>query len=79
MNILLIIGDIAEKHGLTCADLVGRKRDAGTALARQEAYYQLRQNTNLSLNRVGKVLGGRTPATVSYGYQVIARAIERRR
>ena len=68
----LIVEAVVNCFQLTPADLRSRKRDEGTALARQVAMYLIRQETNCSLAEIGQELGGRSPATVSYAYQKIA-------
>lgn len=67
-----IVQMVAEEFGLTADDLTGRVRTAKIALARQVAMYFIRQKTGLTLADTGHLLGGRTPATVSWGYQRIA-------
>ena len=74
-----IIKAVVEVFGLTVDDLKGRRRDANTALARQVAYYLIRQGADYSLAKVGQALGGRSPAAVSYGYQRVADAINKDR
>jgi chromosomal replication initiator protein len=71
----LIVEAVVEHFQITPSDLKGRKRDEATVLARQVAMYLLRQETDCSLAEIGKELGGRTPATVSYAYQKIAKDI----
>jgi len=68
----LIIEAAVNSFKLTPSDLKGRKRDESTALARQVTMYLIRQETDCSLAEVGRLLGGRSPATVSYAYQKIA-------
>ncbi|MBI4283769.1 MAG: chromosomal replication initiator protein DnaA [Chloroflexi bacterium] len=68
----LIIEAVVNHFQLTPQDLRGRKRDEATALARQVAMYLIRQETDCSLAEIGRELGGRSPATVSYAYQKIA-------
>jgi chromosomal replication initiator protein len=53
--------------------LIGRRRDQHTALARHVAMYLLRQETNLSLSTIGKVLGSRDHTTVLHACQRISR------
>ena len=68
----LIMEAVVNSFQLTPSDLMSRKRDEATALARQVAMYLMRQETDCSLAEIGRELGGRTPATVSYSYQKIA-------
>jgi len=71
----LIMEAIASSFKLTLSDLRGRKRDESTVLARQMAMYLIRQETDYSLAQIGKELGGRSPATISYAYGKIASGI----
>ncbi len=72
---LLIIEAVVNSFQLTPTDLKSRKKDEATVLARQVAMYLIRQETDCSLDEVGKELGGRSPATVSYSYQKIATSL----
>jgi len=63
---------VAASFGIPISDLIGRKRDEATALARQVTMYLMRQETDCSLATIGKELGGRSPATISYAYEKIA-------
>ncbi|MFC2071798.1 chromosomal replication initiator protein DnaA [Chloroflexota bacterium] len=71
----LIMEAVVNNFQLTPSDLKSRKRDEATALARQVAMYLIRQETDSSLAEIGRELGGRSPATVSYAYQKIANDI----
>ena len=51
--------------------LKGRRRDKQTALARQIAMYLLREDSNLSLSAIGRVLGGKDHTTVLHACQKI--------
>lgn len=72
----LIITAVAESFQRTSSDLLNRKRDKETALARQVAMYLLRQQNGCSLTEVGIALGDRNPSTVSHAYQKVAFDIE---
>lgn len=67
-----IIDMVADTFDLTASELKNKRRDAATVLARQVAMYVIRQETDFSLAEVGKELGGRSPATITYGYVKIA-------
>ena len=67
---------VADAFYTTVVALESRGRGEDIALIRQVAMYLIRQKTNLSLSATGKQLGGRTPATVSFGYQKIANALK---
>lgn len=70
-----VISMVALTHGVTTHTLKSRIRTLDVVKARQEAYYLLRQNFDISLAEVGRLLGGRTPATVTNGYQKVARKL----
>jgi len=67
-----IIDAVAEDFQLPAADLVGRKRDKGTALARQIAMYLIKEETDSSLTKIGQEMDNRNPATVSYACEKIS-------
>ena len=71
----LILETVASSFQLTLSDLKGRKRNEETVLARQVSMYLIRQETDCSLAQIGKELGGRSPATISYAYEKIANGI----
>ncbi len=62
---------VAAYHGLTAADLTGRRRTADVARARQIAMFLLREENALSLPAIGDHLGGRDHSTVSHGVEKI--------
>jgi len=76
---LLSPGIIAETvcgaFNVTLSQLRGRQRDQNTVMARQVCTYIMRQETDCSLSDIGRELGGRSPATISYGYEKIASGI----
>ncbi|MFN3980829.1 MAG: chromosomal replication initiator protein DnaA [Caldilinea sp.] len=67
---------VAAFFGMTSADLIGRRRTADIALARQVAMYLLREENGLSLPAIGDHLGGRDHSTISHGVEKIARDIQ---
>jgi chromosomal replication initiator protein len=71
----MIAETVASTFQITLSDLKGRRRDGNTVLARQLCMYLMRQETEFSLSNIGKELGGRSPATISYAYEKIAQAI----
>ena len=71
----LITETVAGVFQLTLSDLRGRKRDEATAFARQMCMYLIRQETECSLSEIGRELGDRSPATISYAYEKISNAI----
>ncbi len=70
-----IAEETAASFQVTLSDLKGRKRDEATVLARQVTMYLMRQETDRSLSEIGRELGGRSPATISYAYDKIANSI----
>jgi chromosomal replication initiator protein len=72
----LVIEAVAAGFGLTPADLAGRKRDKGTALARQVAMHLMRQETGCSLAQIGIELGGRDHSTVLHACEKIATELD---
>lgn len=63
----VILGEVAEKHGLQVGELVGRSRFVPIPAARFEAFYRLRAEMKWSLPRIGKFMGGRDHTTVMHG------------
>ncbi|KKN60097.1 hypothetical protein LCGC14_0535660 [marine sediment metagenome] len=66
---------VADAFSVSVEVLESKGREDYIALARQVAMYLIRQNTSLSLLETGSYLGDRSPATVSFGYQKIANAL----
>ena len=60
-----IIEAVAECFQLPMDELLGRKRDKDTTLARRLAMYLMRQETNCSLAQIGRELGNRDAASVT--------------
>jgi len=71
----LILEAVAGSFQINISDIKGRRRDENTVLARQVCMYLLRQETDSSLTAIGKELGGRSPATISYAYEKMSDAI----
>jgi chromosomal replication initiator protein len=71
-----VVDAVASSFKITGADLIGRRRDKETALARQVAMYLVKQNNSCTLVDIGRELGGRSPATVSHACEKISRDIE---
>lgn len=72
-----VIETVARRYSITIKDIQGRIRSREIAEARQVAMYFLRMFNAYSLEEVGQALGGRTPATVTHGFQTIANKINR--
>ncbi len=67
-----VIEKVADSFQLTAPDLISRKRDRETALARQVAMYLIKQVTDCPLAQIGQELGGRDHSTVIHACQKIA-------
>ena len=59
-----ILAGVAERHGMTVAAMISRKRQGRFVNARCEAALSLREHTGLSLAEIGFMLGGRDHTTV---------------
>ncbi len=70
-----IMETVAGFYQLTLSDIKGRRRDEATTLARQTAMYLMREETECSLADIGKEIGGRSPATISYAYDKMTAAL----
>jgi DnaA-like protein len=64
-----IIAAVAEKHGQTYWDMIGPKRSAPIARARQECFFRLREEAKLSWSEIGRLLGNRDHTTAWWGYR----------
>lgn len=58
---------MARHYHVTQADLCGKTREHSIVWARQVAMYLLREETPISLPRIGQHLGGRDHTTVMHG------------
>ncbi len=73
-----IINTVATYYKITPDDLYGSSRIAAIALARQIAMYICREQTNLSLPKIGQLFGGRDHTTVMYANRKIAENMQER-
>jgi chromosomal replication initiator protein len=71
-DIKLLLRTVADYFSILADDLINKKRDRKTTLARHVAIYLLREGYNCSLTEIGKELGGRHHATILHGYEKIA-------
>lgn len=71
----LLIEKVADSFQLTPLDLISRKRDKETVLARQVAMYLLKHETDYSMTQIGKELGGRDYHIVNQACQKITGAL----
>ncbi|MFC2019948.1 chromosomal replication initiator protein DnaA [Chloroflexota bacterium] len=67
-----ILEAVADSFKLASSDLLGRRRDKETALARQLAMYLIRQECHLSLAAIGQEMGGRDSSTVIHACKKIS-------
>ena len=68
---------VAREYEVTVAEILGRSRQSALVEARQVVMYLFRQHLNLTLTEVGTWLGGRSPATISYGHDKIVDQMQR--
>lgn len=69
-----VIADVAEKHGVTVAQLQGSSRERSLSYARQEAMYEARRITQKSLPLIGQYLN-RDHTTILHGVRAHAARI----
>ena len=67
----VVVETVASYFGLDAEALKGRKRDKKNAKARQVAMYLLREESQLSLTAIGRVMGGKDRTTARHGYDRI--------
>lgn len=67
---------IADYYKIEVEELVGRRRTASIALARQMAMYVARKRTKHSLQEIGKQFGNRDHGTVMHAIVVVENAIK---
>ncbi|MEE8620374.1 MAG: chromosomal replication initiator protein DnaA [Dehalococcoidia bacterium] len=71
-DIKLLLQTVADHYNLSTEELISKRRDRKTALARGVATYLMREGYNCSLTEIGKELGGRNHATILHGYEKLA-------
>jgi chromosomal replication initiator protein len=71
-DIKLLLRTVADYFSIPAEELINKKRDRKTTLARHVAIYLMREGYNCSLTEIGKELGGRNHATILHGYEKIA-------
>ncbi len=74
-----IINAVAAYYKFTADDLYGSSRAQAVALARQIAMYLCREQTNLSLPKIGQLFGGRDHTTVMYANKKVNDLMKERR
>jgi chromosomal replication initiator protein len=70
-----IVRAVAEYYGVNLDQLRSSKRDRAIVVPRQIAMYLIREETDISLLRIGAELGGRDHSTVLHAYDKIAREL----
>lgn len=63
----VILREVAEKHKVSVEDLISERRHQYLVRPRQEVMYRLCTETDWSLPRIGRLLGGRDHTTVLHG------------
>jgi chromosomal replication initiator protein len=71
-DIKLLVLTVADHFTLSAEELISKRKDRKTTLARGVAIYLMREGYNSSLTEIGKELGGRNHATILHGYEKIA-------
>ncbi len=71
-DIKLLLPVVADYFNLSAEDLISKRKDRKTTLARHVVIYLMREGYNCSLTEIGKELGGRNHATILHGYEKIA-------
>jgi chromosomal replication initiator protein len=74
-----IINTISRYYQITPDEIYGQSRTAGIARARQIAMYLCREQTTLSLPKIGQLFGGRDHTTVMYACRKVAEWMKERR
>jgi len=72
----VIVQAVADYFNLSIEDLIGKKRDRKTALARRAATYLMREERNCSFAEIGRELGYRTHVAIAHGYKKMANEID---
>ncbi|MBI4298103.1 MAG: chromosomal replication initiator protein DnaA [Chloroflexi bacterium] len=70
-----VIGTVAEYYKLVAESLSSPKREKPLTQARQVAMYIMREDMGLTLDEIGRLLGGRDHKTIHHGYGRIASSI----
>jgi chromosomal replication initiator protein len=71
-----VIDAVSKHYQVEEKDLMGRKRTRDVVLPRQIAMYLLREETDISLEEIGRAIGGRDHTTVMHGIKKIESALE---
>ncbi len=71
-DIRFLLRTVADHFNITAEELIAKRKDRKTTLARDVAIYLMREGYNFSLIEIGRELGGRNHATILHGYEKIA-------
>jgi len=71
-----VLDAVAAATGAPVSRMVLKRRSRSLVQARQLAMFLLRDLTDLSLQEIGDLLGGRDHSTVAYGLAAIRRRME---
>jgi chromosomal replication initiator protein len=71
-----VVEAVSSHFGVSIEAIKGRKRDKRTAQARQVAMYLLREESQLGLSTIGKILGGKNHNTIMHGCDRIANQLK---
>ncbi|GKX30319.1 chromosomal replication initiator protein DnaA [Vallitalea longa] len=72
-----ILEIVAEHYNINPADIVSKKRPREIAYPRQIVMYLSRTLTDLSLPKIGQILGKRDHTTIIHGYEKISKDIQK--
>src|SRR6266508_1058984 len=75
MTPTLLISLVASAFGLSASDLTGQSRMRHVVLARQAAAWVLRKTYAISLEQIGRLLGGRDHTTIGYSIAQVEQRI----
>ena len=71
----VILQTVVDYFNLPIEELIGKKRDRKTALARRAVIYLIREERNCSFAEIGKELGNRTHVAIAHSYKKMANEI----
>ena len=74
-----IIAQVAKYYNISIDEIHGKSRTSAIANARQIAMYLCRTMTDLSLPKIGQIIGGKDHTTVLYAHGKIAQEMKHRR
>ncbi len=70
-----IVETVADFFKVSMEEMTGKRRDKSIVVPRQVAMYLIREETNVSLEQIGHLLGGRDHTTVMHGCDKIATSL----